>query len=507
MNSSRISNAKRNVVWAGVNKVTAILLPFLVRTVLIYSLGVNYLGIGGLFGSILQVLSLAELGFASAIVYSLYKPIAQNDNETICALLNFYKKVYSVVGMVILAGGIILIPFLKYLVDFQECPKEINLYIIYLVYLLNTALGYFLFAYKKSLLIAYQRKEASDKANTISALFVSIFQIMVLLTTQNYYLYVIILPLGTFIDNVLCAHKAKRLFPNAVCKYELKKEQKIDIIEKTKGLLVYKVCGVTRNSLDNIFISMFLGITTVGLYSNYYYIMSSIRTFLDVLTTSVSAGIGDSVAVESVEKNYNNLRVFTFLYEWICGWCTVCLLCLYQPFMEIWLGKDNMLPFSIVVSLCIYFYVWTAGDMRSQYTDATGLWWKEKKRSVAETIGNVVLNYVMIQIWGVNGVVLATAISIFVIGIPWSTKIIFKNYFKGESATKYLATQLIYALSTVFACVVTYSVCSFVDINGIVGLVVRAMICILVPNICFLLCYFKTKIGREAFVFVKTRVS
>lgn len=174
--------------------------------------------------------------------------------------------------------------------------------------------------------------------------------------------------------------------------------------------------------------------------------------------------------------------------------------------MQIWVGEENMFSFEVVVSLCIYFYVWTAGDIRSQYTDASGLWWKEKKRALVETIANIVLNYILVRQFGVIGVVLATAISILFIGLPWSNKIIFDNYFKGQSCKKYMLNQGLYAFMTVVSCFVTYQVCTIVSLSGILGLVIKGVICIFVPNICYMALSFKNPVAKDSFTFLKGKV-
>ena len=505
MSNSRIQNAKRNMAVGFINKIVTIISPFLVRTVLIYTLSVEYVGISGLFTSILQMLSMADLGFASAIVYSMYKPIAEGDNETVCALINFYKKIYRVIGGVIFAFGIALLPFLSKMIS-GDYPADIDIHIVYLIYLANSVVSYLMFSYKRSLLIAYQRRDVADTIQAICKLGLSIIQIVALILVKNYYAYVIFIPICSVLDNILCAWRTKKMFPYIESRGTISVNAKKDIIEKTKGLLIYRICGMTRNALDNFFLSIFYGLVVVGIYNNYYYIMNSVRLFVDICTQSISAGIGNSVATESVEKNYKNLNVFTFIYEWICSWCTVCLLCLYQPFMQIWVGEENMFSFEVVVSLCIYFYVWTAGDIRSQYTDASGLWWKEKKRALVETIANIVLNYILVRQFGVIGVVLATAISILFIGLPWSNKIIFDNYFKGQSCKKYMLNQGLYAFMTVVSCFVTYQVCTIVSLSGILGLVIKWVICIFVPNICYMALSFKNPVAKDSFTFLKGKV-
>lgn len=491
--------------WSVIDKSSSIIFPFIIRTILIYTLGVQYVGINGLFSSILQVLSLADLGFSSAIVYSMYRPIAIGDKKYLNALLMFYRKVYRIIGIVILILGLVILPFMKYLIK-GTYPNDINIYIIYLIFLFNTTISYFLFAYKKAILIAHQRKDIMDRIIIGVRSTLNILQIVVLLSTKNYYLYIIIMPVITIVDNILCSRQATKIYPDLLCKGEIEKEEKVKIIEKVKGLLVYKIVGVTRNALDNIFLSAFLGITTVGKYANYFLIMTSIRGFMDVITTSMSASIGNSVATESVDKNYNDLNIFTFLYAWICGWCTVCLYVLYQPFMILWVGKENLFPMPVVAAFSIYFYVWTAGDIRSQYTDACGLWWKEKNRSIVEAIFNIILNYCLVKIWGVFGIIIATAISIGIIGIPWCSKIIFDNYFKNKNVVKFLAYHMFYAIVTIIVVCFTYTIASFIEINGINGFIIKGIICLFVPNICYLTIYFKSKYFKESLEFIKTKL-
>ncbi|MGL6200633.1 MAG: lipopolysaccharide biosynthesis protein [Lachnospiraceae bacterium] len=502
LNSNRIKNAKRNAIWGIVNRVITILLPFLTRTVLIYVLGVEYVGINDLFSSILQVLSLAELGFSSAIIYNMYKPLADGDNIVVCALLQFYKKIYRCIGCLVMAIGIALIPFLKYLIS-GSCPSDVNIYVVYLIYLLNTSCSYFLFAYKKSLLTAVQRQDIISKVAMLNKIISSFVQIVGLLVLRKYYIFIIVAPVMALVDNLLCQFVAKRYYPQIECRGVLEKKYKDDIIEKTKGLLIHKICGVTRNSCDNIFISMFLGLTPVGIYSNYYYVMSSIRGVLDVFTVSMSASVGNSVAVESIEKNYKNLNLFTFIYEWLCGWCTVCLLCLYQPFMRLWVGEKAMFSFDIVIAICIYFYVWTIGDIKSQYADAAGLWWKDRIRASVEAISNIALNYVLVKHFAVLGIVIATAISILFIGFPWSTKIVFDNYFKEKSFLKYMRDEMLYAIVTVFSCTITWNICENVKFIGFAELIVKALICIVLPNFIYIVCYIKTKYFKDAMGFAR----
>ena len=162
---SRTLNAKRNMLASLINRIVSMLLPFVTRTIFIYSLGSLYLGLNSIFSSVLSVLSLAELGVGTAMVYSMYKPIANGDAETVCALLNLYRKIYRIIGAVILVLGLAFTPFLPHIIK-GAVPADINLYVLYFINLFSTVVSYFLFAYKNSLLTASQRMDVISHIDT-----------------------------------------------------------------------------------------------------------------------------------------------------------------------------------------------------------------------------------------------------------------------------------------------------------------------------------------------------
>lgn len=492
MKLERSKNAKRNLLWGTISNLIHMLLPFVVRTVIIYKLGADYLGLSSLFTSILQVLNLSELGFSSAVVYSMYKPIAEQDDEAVCALLSFYRRVYRIVGLVILIVGLCLLPFLPYLIS-GSYPDDINLYAVYIIYLVNTSLSYFLFAYKSSLLNAYQRTDVISNVKAITNTAMYAVQIALLFLFSNYYIYIIVMPVFTLANNIINAIMVKKMFPQYTCKGKVKPEIMKEIKTNVPGLMLNKLCATSRNSFDSIFVSAFLGLTATAIYNNYYYIFSAIVQIIAVISTSLLGGVGNSVATESKEKNYSDLKKFNFLYMWLGGWCTCCFLCLYQPFMKIWVGEDLMLSFSSVILFCLYFYVLKMGDLRALYVDATGLWWKQKWRSITEAALNLILNFVLVQFWGINGIIAATLISLFLINFCWGSQFIFKFYFQNGKLKEYFLQHLEYAVVTLLACVVTYFVCTFIPIEGVLGLIIKMLICVTVPNVIYLLCYRWTK--------------
>lgn len=499
MRESRTIKSVRNIIWAVINKVAIIIMPFIVRTVLIYKLGAEYTGLSGLFTSVLTMLSLAELGFSSAMVYCMYEPIHNGDDDTVCALLNFYKKVYRYIGLIILAVGIILTPFLHNFIS-GDVPSDINIYILYFIYLSNTAISYFLFAYKSSLLTAYQRNDKISIIGLICNMALYSVQIIVLLTTRNFYLYVIALPLSTIAMNIAYEKTSKKLFPEIVCRGEIGKELKTKIKKRVVGIMLYKLSSTTRTSFDSIIISAFLGLVILTQYQNYFMIISSVLGVLSVVSNAITASVGDSIVEKSTDDNYKDFRKFLFVYMWVAGVCAACILGLIQSFMKMWVGEKLLLDLAMAILFTFYFYAQTMGDMVFVYRTAAGLWWEDRIRPVVEAIANIVLNIVMVKICGLYGVILATIITLIGINFIWGAYILFKHYFK-RSMIEYLKIQGIQIVLSAIACGLVLFVCNMIG-NGIVGFVLKMIICAVIPNIIFFIFYWKTSLFREAKVFV-----
>lgn len=501
-----IDNAKRNIFFGFINKFIVMLCPFIVRTVIIYKLGNEYLGLDSLFTSILTVLSLSEMGFSSAVVYNMYKPIADGDTKQINALLHFYRKAYRFIGFFILLIGLSIIPFLPKLIKGSH-PQDINLMWLYLIYLIDTVLSYFLYAYLTSILTAFQRNDINSRISSFISIILTIFKVIIIITTRNYYLYAIILPLATIANNLFVARAVKKYFPAYRCEGELSSKTTQNIRKVVAGTFIQKACETTRNSLDSIFISAFIGLSLTGIYNNYYLIARSITATMGIIANSFSGGIGNRVATKSSKENFDELLKLDFVYLWLGGWCSICLLCLYQPFMKFWVGEVNMLPISSVILLVIYFYLLKLGDMKSLYNAANGLWWEHKWRSIVETISNVVLNYTLAKMMGINGIILATIISLFICNYLWGTKILFKSYFDNDMYLSFLKKQFFYSVTTCIVAYLTYNICININYNNIYyDFFCRVIICLFVPNILFYAIYRKNDIYKQAICLIRNRI-
>lgn len=489
MQLSVLNNAKRNIVFGIINKLIIMLCPFITRMVVNRILGLEYLGLDSLFNSILGVISLSELGFSAAIVYFMYKPASQNDTETVNALLNLYKCIYRIIGIVILILGFSILPFVEKFIS-GNVPYDIDIHILYIIYLVNTAISYFLFAYMSSIIVVNQRDDINSIINSATKIALSALQIILLCITSNYYYFIIVMPLFTVINNLWIALVVRKQFPMYYAEGRVSKDMLSKIKYNVGGAFVQKICASTRNSIDSICISAFLGLTLTALYNNYYIILKSVTDLLLVFSNSVIGGIGNHVATKTVDENFQELKKMDFIYMNISGWCTACLLCLYQPFMTLWMGKDALLPFGIVILFSIYFYMLKMGDMRYMYMTANGLFWKHRWRSIVETVLNIVLNIVLGMHFGIYGIIAATMISIISCNFVWANRITFENYFGVQYLKKYYAYQIRYLVINAVVCLVTFGICSILEINSVLlTLLFRTLICVLMPGIMYYLIY------------------
>lgn len=484
MRFARTKNTVRNIAFGSVNRMINIILPFITRTVILYVMGTQYLGLSSLFSSILSFLSLTELGIGSAMVYSMYKPIAENDHATVNALLNLYRRLYRIIGLVILVIGLLLMPFLKILVP-EELPPEINLYALYLIYLFNSVLSYWLFAYKNALLQAYQRDDINSKIASAMTPISYAVMLLCLFLTKNYYAYVIWLPVFTVLTNILRFILVDRIFPDMKPKGEVTAELKRSIFKKTTALIGTKLNTVVLHAADNMVMSAFLGLTAVTMYGNYFYIISAVTGFTGIVYASMTAGLGNSLQTESLDTNYRNFEKFSFINSWMVGWCSVCLVCLYQPFMRIWVGEKLMFPFYVVLELGLYFYIYQIRKISVVYKDAAGIWWEDRFRPYVCMVVNVVLNIGMVQVIGISGVILSTVFSLF-ISIPWENYTIFRYVFhRGSKA--YYGKMALNFVTMLLAGAVTFWICSLLG-QGIPAFLLRMCVCLIVPNVVFALC-------------------
>ena len=507
MAKSRTYNTKRNFISGTVKQITNIVFPFIIRTIVIYYLGSEYQGISGLFGSILQMLSLADLGFSTAVVFALYKPISEKNNELINALIAYLERIYKVVGIIVLTVGLSILPFLNRLIT-GHVPEDVNIYVIYLIYLFNTVISYYLFAYKSALFNAMQREDVVSNIHTLTTLAIRIIQIILLVLFRNYYVFILVQPLGTIANNILLQVYSKKLFPDIVPRGSVPNEIKTNMTKQIKALIVSRIADVARNSLDNIIISSFIGLTAVAAYDNYLYIYSGIRGFFLVLTVSMQASVGNSLVEESVEKNYADLKRFTYTLMLAAGWCTTCLFCLYQPFMNIWMKDDDslILPFISMLLFCVYFYEINIGNTIGLYLNGNGFYWQLRWWYVIEALANLMLNVVLGKTMGITGILLATIITLLFFNLLPRVAIIFHDYFKC-GIIEFVHIHILCLLKTMLVSSVVYLVCSLLPVKGSIGFLVKCVITIVLSSGLYLVLSYKNNYFKSVLSLVKNKVN
>lgn len=491
MKIQRTKNAGRNIISGSILRVYQVIVPFFMRTLMIYQMGLEYAGLNNLFTSIFQVLNLAELGIGAALTFSMYEPIAKDDSTKICALLNLYRKCFNIIGCIIFGLGLLCLPFLKYLVS-GAIPTDLNLQFLYLLYLVNTVLSYWLFSYKKSLLYAHQRNDINSKLTLFTSTVQYLLQAFVLLKLHNYYLYVISSILSQILLNISSAFIINRIYPYEA-KGTIDSQMLLGLKKRVQGLVTNKIGGVILRSADSIVISAFLGLTVLALYQNYYYILSAVISIVAIIFEACVAGIGNSLVTEKTEKNYEDFCTMTFLTGFLLGICCSCFVCLYQPFMTLWMGKKNLLEFPLIICFVVYFFVYEIDQLISTYKDAAGIWYQDRYRPLVTAIFNLGLNVITVKLLGLYGVLLSTVISIVIVGMPWLLYNIFHTLFIGTSIKRYILLLSKILLSTIIVCVVTGGICFYIPFDGFLGLIICLLISVVLSCSLQLLMLFKCK--------------
>ena len=503
--SDRINNIKRNIIFSMLYRIINLLFPFVINYMIIKTIGVEYLGLNMLFSSILQVLSLTELGFGTALVFSMYEPIAKNDTEKVSALLSLYRRIYLIIGMVILCGGLACIPLLPKIIK-GDVPDGLNIYILFIISLTHTVVTYFMFAYRSALLVASQRKDILDKVSTLIEIALNGSKILILLLTKNYYLFCLLQPVYAVISNLVVWIVSKKMFPDYKCAGIISKAEKKSIFSRVLGLSINKICGVLTNSFDSVIISSFLGLTILGQYNNYFVITNAVIFLICIITASATSSIGNSMVCESLENNYTDFTTFQFGFSMLSGWAAVCLLCLIQPFIKVWVGAELLFEDGTFAFFSIYMYAIVMSAVFMTYREAAGIWAHDRIRPFVEGGLNLILNIILVKWIGVSGVMLSTILTMGIIKTVWGSRFLFKEYFKGYSQMEYLMHLLLYTVVTVIAGAATYFVCSFIKLEGIPELIVKALICMIIPPVIFVVCFFRTKEFKRCFSLAKSLI-
>ena len=454
---SRTRNAFMNIGSNFFLQIMKSVFAFITRTVFIYCLGKEALGLNGLFTNILSMLSLAELGVGTAINFSLYEPLAKKDDKKISVLMSFYKKAYRIIGLTVAILGVILIPFLKYLI--KDISSIQNVYVIYVLYLANTVSSYFI-SYKETLINADQKNYKLVGINTFFLIVLNMLQIIVLVIYKKFTIYLLVQILIQFIQKIIINIYISKQYTNIDYNSKNKIEQRdlYVIIKNVKAMFFHKIGDYCINGTDNLILSAFISITAVGYYSNYLTVISLLTSFTTLFFNNLISSLGNLIVVENEEKKYDIYKKMDFIGFVMYSFCSVVLLNVFNDFISLWIGKNYCLDYLTVVAIVISFYMTGLRVAPATIKSASGMYDIDKFTPLIQSGVNLIVSIILVQYIGVLGVVLGTIISSIVLP-SWQRPYIVYKYILNKPFRIYISNYIkgffILFISTISALIIT----------------------------------------------------
>ena len=468
------------------------ILGFICRMVFVKCLSADYLGVNGLFTNLLTVLSLAELGIGNAVVFALYKPLAEHDEKKIASLVKFYGTAYKIIGIVVAVVGIAMIPFLNIIITSQPNITE-SIYLLYAINLFNTSSTYF-FSYRSSLIIAAQQNYIVVGVNYIITILQSILQMIVLLATHNYLLYLLIQTAGTFLYNIIISKIAVIKFPYIKSKDidQLPNEEKKILFANIRDLMIYKISGLLVNSTDNILITFFKGLSVTGIASNYTLLVNTLTSLLGQIFNGLTASIGNHNALESNDKKYEMFSFLNLLNFWIFGWASLGIVFCSSDIVKLCFGKEYILPIYIPIIMAVNFFstgmlnaVWT-------YKHTMGLFHYGRFMQIFTGVFNIVFSVILGKYWGLFGILAATFLARLLTNMWYDPYAIYKYGFE-MNPFKYIKKYVYYLIVLAIAIVGCILGLKLVHGNIIAVVIEKIVACSVITNIVFYIMFCKSK--------------
>ncbi|MCH5165995.1 MAG: oligosaccharide flippase family protein [Clostridiales bacterium] len=488
----RAAHSTKNTFFAAIAYVTKMLLNFVVRAIFVRYLAVEYLGLNGLYSNILNVLSLAELGVGNAIVYSMYKPIADNDTEKIKSFLRLYRNFYLIIGGVVVVIGLSLIPALPYLI--KDAPNvDVNLTVVYVLYLSHNVIGYF-FAYRRSLVFAYQRNDIESKVGLIVNVALSIVQVIIMVVWRNYYAYIAVMVVFSAADAAIVFALSYKLFPDIRGKAQpINKADKREIAKNTSALVFHKIGSAAVFSTDSIIISAYIGATILGMYSNYTLVTTAFLSIINLFITAVRSSVGNLIATKTKEDVYKIYKALNMVLMWLVCFFTLGLVICFQDFIVLLTGNAAYkLEYLTVILICTSFYLTASRRMTDAFKECAGLFWNDKFKPLFEAGINLGLDILLVRYIGINGVIVATIVSTVAAPLWVEPFVLYKNYFK-VNTVNYFIRYAIYTIVAFCAGAAAFGCCYFIPSSGIWCFIAKFVICLILPNLIFVLAYHRTQ--------------
>lgn len=493
MERSRSTNSVLAIFSGFGSEIISKLLLFISRTIFINFLGAEYLGINGLFTNILTILSLADLGIGSAITFYLYKPIANKNKEKIKTLMQFYKHAYTLIGCAILILGLAFIPFLHYTVNLST-DLNVNLYVVYILFLLNTVISYLFFAYKSTIIFANQKQYLINVITVIFSIVSCIVESVVIIVFKDFTLSLVARLSVSMIKNLFISRQADKLYPYLKEKNVIK--LKIDEIKRifkdVYSIFLVKVGAVLATATDNLMISIMFGTVYTGFNSNYIMFTALATTLSQQVSGSFRAAVGNIVAEESKESQYSHFKNLDFINFWVASVFSVCLFQLLNPFITLWIGDSYLFSTVSVAFIVIHYFIANMLDVVFVFREGMGLFKYGRYANFFAGVVNIIIGIILGKIMGISGIFLATVITDICFSVYVFVHSLFKYGFEIEPITQFKVI-LKYFLVTIFTCIIVSIVTVWFNQKGsIILFLIRAIITFIIANIVLVLLYFRT---------------
>ncbi len=485
----RKNNAFKNMISALIVHFLSMGLGFISQAIFVRTLGTEYLGINGLFNNIFSMLSVVELGIGSAIIYNLYKPVAKNDNEQIKSLMQFYKKCYRAIAIIIFLLSILLIPFLTVIVGKTTISNK-TIIIIYLLFMIDIVCSYLL-TYKRSILYANQKNYIIDIVHIFYLFFLNSIQILILLNSKNYLFYLSFKILMRLLENLILTFIANKKYPYLMDKqiYKIEKSLVNNIIKKVKGLFIHKIGVFLVAGTDNLIISTFLGVNYVGLYSNYFMIINSLNTLIGQIFASLKSSVGNLIVTSSKDKVYDIYKKMQFLNFWLAMISSVGIFVVMESFIKVWVGEQYILSKYVLLVLTINNYVYITKLCISSFKEAAGIFYEDRIVPIIESVVNISLSIVFLKLFGLAGVFMGTIMTYLITHVYTYPKIVYKKIFDKKYG-QYFKDIYIYIFTTIIACFITYIISiNIVFNNDLIQILFNVLLTLIIPNILVVLIF------------------
>lgn len=499
MNKTHVLSIKKNIVISTIYNILLILFNFIGRRLFLMYIGIDYLGISGLFLNVISLLSLADLGIGMTINYMLYKPLAENDYDRITAIINFYRKIYRIVIAIVLILGISIIPFINLIVNAENDFEYLEVY--YCLFLLNTICSY-AWCYKSNILFADQKNYVLNIIRTI-ILFVKISgQIIILVSLRNYIVYLVWEIIITLLNNLVISVVVSRCYPYLNTKKQLDKSELESVRDNLKAAFIYRLSAVFMNSVDNILISMIIGTVVVGYYENYLSITKAVTIIVGIVFESITASIGNLVSVSDEYIRLKAFRASQLLAFYIATIAFVCLFVLSGDLMTLWVGSEYVFDRLAVFAISFDLYLGIVMRPLWVYRDVTGIYQRTKYIMIIAALLNVVLSVVLGKIIGIAGIVLASSLCRIFTYVWYEPIVLYKSFFKC-SANEYFAGNINNILVCNIICAVMYFLLGRVHVcaNWII-FVFKGIFVLIVVSITYYVLYRNTEEYKVLLAFV-----